>query len=169
MAALSAFQIPLKICFRLGDFCFVLACRKACPFPQSYGSRVAVRPSSRVSGRESPDAAALGARLPECQSRAASFGGIQPAHGWAGFQGMQSFGPGFVRAGSPYGAVQPPVEAGSKGTDSESLGEGHCVAMYNLAIQPFFASREFSAGLAVAISVSPKTIGGLPCYTVNSR
>ena len=30
-------------------------------------------------------------------------------------QGMQSFGPGFARAASPCGAVQPPVDGGSKG------------------------------------------------------
>jgi hypothetical protein len=37
--------------------------------------------------------------------------------------------------------------------------------MYNLAIQPFFACPDFSAALPVAITASPKTTGGVLCYT----
>src|ERR1035438_3219961 len=86
-----------------------------------------------------------GTSLLACPERQGS-GGIQPADGWAWFQGRHAFGLGFKgcsplggirKGGSPCGAVQPPGGSGVQGTASESSWRGTSLAMYNLAIPPF--------------------------------
>ena len=86
-----------------------------------------------------------GLLLLPCPERQGS-GGIQPADGWAWFQGRHAFGlghkgcsplGGIRKGGSPYGAVQPPGGSGVQGPDSEAPWRGTSLAMYNLAIPAF--------------------------------
>ncbi len=91
----------------------------------SDGASLALPPSLKLRRDKQPPRGA--AFFIGSQSRAASFGGIQPAHGWAGFQGMQSFGSGFARATVLAGRCNRPWTGVPRG-QSAPFGEGRCAS-----------------------------------------